>query len=59
MLARIALRKQLGREPTKKEVRKHVKCLDNETAPLPSGDTIITAFENGDEASLLFTLERI
>ena len=59
MLARIALRNQFGREPTKKEVWNHVKLLNDKTVPLPSGDAIVTAFENGDEVSLLFALEPI
>ena len=52
-LARIALRKQLGREPTKEEVEDQIEKINDRTVPPPSGETIIAAFENGEEVSLL------
>jgi len=49
MLARIMLRKGFGREPTKKEVNGLIEKLTSKSVPVPSLDTIIAAFENGEE----------
>lgn len=49
MVARIMLRQQFGREPTEDEVDGQVERIRDRTDPLPSLETITTAFENGDE----------
>ena len=55
MLARIILRKGFGREPTRKEVKALREKLDSKSVTLPSLDTIIAAFENGEEVCPFFS----
>jgi hypothetical protein len=50
ILARIMLRKALGRQPTEAEVKTRVKKLASNThVALPTVTAIIAAFENGEE----------
>ena len=49
VLARIVLRKEFGREPTRNEVDRRVQQLKEGCASLPPLDIITAAFENGEE----------
>lgn len=56
-LARIALRKGLGREPTEAEVMNQVRKLRKKSVERPSSKMIREAFENGDEKVYPWKLE--
>lgn len=54
MIARITLRGELDREPTKKEVNDRVQALNDKSVGAPSREAIITALENGEEVRPIF-----
>ena len=55
MVARIMLRNGSRREPTNEEVNDMVEQLAGKSVPVPSVNTIIAAFENGEEVCPLFS----
>lgn len=54
IIARILLRRELGREPTEAEVKVQITKLDGGSSPLPPLGVITAAFERGEEVHPVF-----